>query len=338
VNVSDALMRSVIAVLIFTIPMACAPITLESSPLIVTSGDPNDIRYATRLGAGYDGVGRLLVDRTDGGVACTASLLGSGRQVLTAAHCVTDNSGFLNAFGAEVSFITSAGEEKILVSSYSVHPDWNGNVKAGADVAVLTLSHTAPALVDRYALYGDTREIGAAVEVVGFGLTGTGSSGAIIDDGKRRRGRNRLDATARETVGRLPGWTAGTNVLLSDFDDGSRRHDALGLFFNISDLGMGLGEAIPAPGDSGGPGLIGGRIAVISSFGARLSRADGGTSDVDSLLNWTTGELTGFTRVSSYESWIEDQVHPIPEPGYFVPVGVSFLTTLFRHFRRHTRS
>jgi hypothetical protein len=240
----------------------------------------------------------------------------------------------MNALAGEVTFVTSTGDEKIPISDYSVHPEWNGNVKAGADIAVLTLSRAASTQVDRYQLYGGSGEIGSSFDFIGFGLTGTGSTGVIQDDGIRRRGRNRLDATVNGTLDSFAGWSAGSNVLLSDFDDGSRQHDALGLFFNIVDLGAGINEAIPAPGDSGGPGLIGGRIAAISSFATRLSRSNGETSDVDSLLNWSTGEVSGFTRISTYGSWIEDHLNPIPEPGTFPLAAVCLLAGVICRVRR----
>ena len=284
------------AFLLFTIRAQGTLITAQSAPLLVTAGDPDHVRYSIPTGAGYDGIGRLIID---GGLYCTGSLLASGRQLLTAAHCVTDNSGSVSAMFGEVTFITNEGEETIPVSAYSVHPDWTGSVKAGADLAVLTLSRTASPHVDRYGLYTGTNEVGAVFDLAGFGLTGTGSLGAIQDDGLRLRGRNRVDATANGTLNRSPDWTAGANVLLSDFDDGSPRHDALGTLFNVVDLGVGIDEAIPAPGDSGGPGLIAGRIAGISSFATRLTGPDGSSPDVDSLLNWTTGEVTGFTRIST---------------------------------------
>jgi hypothetical protein len=331
---SRILITSFAALPILTVPILSAPITFQSSPLIVTAGNPDDMRYATPPGSGYDGIGRLLVDRADGSVACTASLLSSGRQVLTAAHCVTDNSGLVNALLGEVTFVTGAGEESIVVSNYTVHPDWTGNVRAGADLAVLTLSRIASSRANRYELYDGVNEVGASFELAGFGLTGTGASGADRDDGIRRRGRNRIDATATGTLDRLPGWAAGSRVLLSDFDDGSARHDALGLFFNLADRGLGVSEAIPAPGDSGGPGLIGGRISTIASFGTRLARSDGITSDVDAFLNWSTGELTGFTRVSSYGSWIKDQTILVPEPRTTLLVFACAVAMILRRPRR----
>jgi hypothetical protein len=329
---------SLIPLLVFTLRAFSAPITFESAPLLVTAGDPDNRRYSAPPGAGYDGIGRLFVDRLDGGVACTASLLGSGRQLLTAAHCVTDSEGLVNAMVGEVTFVTSAGEETIPVSDYSVHPDWTGNVKAGADIAVLTLSRAASLRIDRYGLYGGSDEVGAAFDLVGFGLTGTGSSGAIQDDMIRRRGRNRVDGTVAGTLDRFPGWRAGSNVLLSDFDDGSSRHDALGVFFDLVDSGLGMDEVNPAPGDSGGPGLIGGRIAGVSSFATRLSRSDGSTPDVDSFLNGSTGEVSGFTRISTYSSWIEDQLQPVPEPRTLSFVAVCVAAGFVRRFRGSGRN
>ena len=161
----------------------------------------------------------------------------------------------------------------------------------------------------RYEIYKGAAEIGSEYEVVGFGATGAG--GIELDDGLRRRGWNTFDATMAETFGAFPGWTGGDRVLVSDFDNGLAANDALGLFYGIDHLGLGERESSMAPGDSGGPAFIDGRIAGIVSFRLRLQFSGGLSSDVDDISNASFGEFNAFTRVSSYDSWIE----PVPEPG-----------------------
>jgi secreted trypsin-like serine protease len=75
-----------------------------------------------------------------------------------------------------------------------------------------------------------------------------------------------------------------------------------------------------APGDSGGPGFIDGKIAGVHSFGftyfcGGFTNAPDATCGLDSSF----GEMSGDARVSSYAGWIDDQVAngvdtPIPEP------------------------
>jgi hypothetical protein len=237
---------------------------------------------------------------------------------------VTDASGNVDVLASEAIFTAVNGEESIQVSRYSVHPDWNGDLGAGGDLAVLTLSRPPSVSVDRYDLYRDASDIGSIVDIVGYGVTGTGATGIGDSDGLRRRGRNRLDATMEQTLGRLEGgWTGGSRVLISDFDDGTVSHDALGFFFRINNLGTGLDEVNPAPGDSGAPGLVGKRIAGLSSFATRITRSNGTTSDIDSVFNWSTGEVSGFTRISAYDDWIDRQLNPIPEPATFALALIS---------------
>ena len=66
-----------------------------------------------------------------------------------------------------------------------------------------------------------------------------------------------------------------------------------------------------APGDSGAPAFIDGRIAGVASFRLRLQFTDGVSSDVDDISNASFGEFNAFTRASLYDSWI----NPVPEPG-----------------------
>lgn len=321
--------------LLLTIPAVSATIGINASPLLVTAGDPQSDRYITSVGRGFDGVARVIINREDANVLCSGSLLSSGRHLLTAAHCISDAGGNVTALSSEVTFTSVAGEETIEVSTHSAHPDWSGDFLAGGDLAVLTLMRPASSSVDRYGLFRDTTDIGAIAELVGYGLTGTGATGIDIFDGQRRHGRNRLDATMETTLGLLQGGgTGGAKVLIADFDDGSAQHDALDFTFGITDRGLGLDEVLPAPGDSGGPGLIGNRIAAVSSFAARIVHSDGSTADVDSSPNWSTGELSGFTRVSVYQDWIDSQVTPIPEPSTLSLAFIAFCGITVCKYRR----
>jgi hypothetical protein len=114
-----------------------------------------------------------------------------------------------------------------------------------------------------------------------------------------------------ETFSGFSGWTAGDRVLVSDFDSGDAANDALGVFYGIHGLGLGAQEVSMAPGDSGAPAFINGQIAGIASFRLRLAFTNGVTSDIDDISNASFGEFNAFTRVSSYNQWLQ----PVPEPG-----------------------
>jgi hypothetical protein len=252
-------------------------------------------------------------------------------HVLTAAHCLTDTFGSLNAISGDITFpLPTGNEETIQLTRYSVHPDWAGDLRAGGDLAVVGLQRSASSRIQRYNIYFQQNELGHVVELVGFGITGSGATGDAFYDGRRRGGLNRLDGTFVNTLDRFTGWTAGSNTFLIDFDDGSAAHDAL-MSFGLSDRGLGLYEVFPAPGDSGAPAFLDGRIVAISSFGTRFVRSDGTTPDIDSDLNRSFGELSGLTRLSGYEAWLIATVVPVPEPSSPIMVGLALIICASAH-------
>jgi hypothetical protein len=121
---------------------------------------------------------------------------------------------------------------------------------------------------------------------------------------------------------------AAERMLLIDFDDGSVAHDALRLF-GRADRGTGLDEVFPAPGDSGAPALLGGRVAAIGSFATRLSAGNGAGSDIDSVLNRSFGEISALTRLSQYDAWLAANTIVVPEPAAMLPVGVCLMLVVW---------
>ena len=84
--------------------------------------------------------------------------------------------------------------------------------------------------------------------------------------------------------------------------------------------GFGKLEVGVAPGDSGGPGFIDGKVAGVHSFGfTHFCRGVTNGTDFSCGLDSSYGEMSGDTRVSSYAEWIDQvisgevAVTPIPE-------------------------
>ena len=298
--------------------LAEPPILGTVQPLLTTAGNPGD--YTTSPDQ-FDGVGRLHTNRTDGSFLCSSSLLSGGRYLLTAAHCVSDDNGVFNTNSATVHFDDVGGTVSLQVIDYLIPDAWTdygGDPLSGADIAVLELAQEAPDAVTRYDIYRDTDEVGQVGTKVGYGRSGTGSTGDTLASGTKRSGQNLYDATG-DLLLQATGHTANDDylpgaVLQYDFDNGDTANDAFG-FFGLDDLGLGLNEVNSASGDSGGATFIDGLIAGVTSYGLRLGGS--ASRDVDGALNSSFGEFSGDTRVSFYADWIDDIIGPtaIPLPG-----------------------
>ena len=298
---------------------AHATLSFEASPHLTTTGGGGGISPAAAInapGSGVNtGVAELLITKATGTFRCSGTLLSlGGRQwVLTAAHCLTDGAGNLNTASISVGFNTAVGSPTIAAASWKVHSGWNGDFLFGHDIALVQLAHAPPPSVADYALH-TTSAVGATGFKVGYGRSGTGSSGDTIGSGDQRDGTNKYDDTHNTMMAAL-GRSADTDgvaapseylpgaVLQYDFDNGLAANDAFGFFFGNADLGTGASEVAAAPGDSGGPTFVGGKIAGVTSYGITLSHS-GGTSDVLAGLNSSFGEFGGDTSVAYYSGWI----------------------------------
>jgi len=278
---------------------------------MVTTLDPSLPIYAAPQGIGYDGVAGLLITKPTGTYLCTGSLYGAGSShVVTAAHCLLDATSVDAVF-----FPPGGGTTVVTTSSYSIKAGYTGAVIDPNDIAVLDLG-TSVTDVESYSLFtGDA--VGMTYDEVGFGASGTGATGVTLPAGLRRHGYNRFDFTGADPV--FGGFWDDYDILFADFDSGSPTNDAscrLLAFFTVStapycDLGLGALEALSAPGDSGGPLFIGGRIAAVSSFG--LTFSGGIVGDVDNVLNSSFGEFAGFVPIAAHADWLRGQV--VPEPA-----------------------
>ncbi len=278
-------------------------------PLYTTAGDPAALRV--QPGQGYDGVVRLLLANS----LCSGSLLSTGAHILTAAHCLPRSQSGPVDFSASVSFTLPSGSVSLGVNQFFLPTEWTGNWEEdawkGYDLALLELVDLAPAAAERYELYRDRDEVGQVADKVGYGRSGTGETGDTLRAGLKRAGQNRYDAT-----GDFFSW-GSDRLLLYDFDSGRPENDFFG-----GDLGLGALEVMAAPGDSGGPSFINGRLAGVTSW--RLGNLP---TDIDRVTNSSFGEVGGDVRVSSHLSWIESilqawrppqppgEPQSVPEPG-----------------------
>jgi hypothetical protein len=271
--------------------------------MVTTTSSYTDTRYRTYPGDGYDGVVRVSY----GGYYATGALLFDGRAILTTAHLFSGKSGT-----AQVTFETRSGSQTLTGTKILTHTGYD--TQGNNDLALVWLSSTAPTTADRYNLYRDSNEIGQIYTMVGYGSTGTGSTGATSSDTAspiRLKAANQFDAdaaTLKSYLGSGMAWTplAGTQ-LIADFDNGSTTNDALGRLIYRNDLGQGLSEGFIAPGDSGGPAFLNGQIAGVASYTASLSNGSA-TPDIDAISNSSFGEIAAWQRVSAYQQWIDQSL------------------------------
>lgn len=329
--------------------------------VVVAGDDPNDPRYATMKGTGYDGVAALFIQRPDGNFLCTGALMAGTFNILTAAHCLADTDGQNITQSVTAVFFTPGQpvttRELITSSSTHVNPLYTGEVIDAHDIAVVSLGSAPSSAILRsgYSLF--TGNPFQTAQFVGSGTTGTGATGGDPTTGgftlgDRRRALNRIDFTWLDPVfGDVfaPGspdafGTADPTTLVADFDSGDPNNDSsCNLTGYISffvtgvpyasncGLGQGLNEGTTGPGDSGGPLFIDGKLAGVASYGVSFGAFFG---DTDDKLNETFGEFAGWTSTQYNEDWIAPYAVPVPEPASFVLVGVGLVAVFGAHKNR----
>ncbi len=138
----------------------------------------------------YPNVVGLFLQASPGntGENCTGTLIDS-RTVLTAAHCLVNAQGVNNLTQAyRISFsptgATPATSDRLMSGGLAL-PTYRGGDN---DVALISLATPVTNITPVQLLKpgGALPQVGNQVLVVGYGLSGTGSTGATNDDGKRR--------------------------------------------------------------------------------------------------------------------------------------------------------
>lgn len=256
-------------------------ILILSLPLVVSAGTiRHDRAQALYLDTAalpnYDCVGRI------DGVTSSYSFLASGtliaeNWVLTAGHVVGDAT----------SLTFRIGGSTYLGDSWVAHPRWNGDLLGGYDIGLLKLS-SAVAGVTPAVRYSGSDELDAVGTSAGYGLTGTGLTGATTFDGQKRAGNNVVDSLYGANLRKA-------RILLSDFDNPLDPFDSV--YGSSSPLDL---EYLIAPGDSGG-GLF-----VDTDSGLQLAGVHSFIGSFDGNTNADYGDVSGDTRVSMFNKWIDD--------------------------------
>jgi len=220
----------------------------------------------------YGSVGRI--DEKAG----SSAYIGSGtliapNWVLTAGHMVSDATALKFTVGGST----------YTASSWVSDPLWNGNLTLGYDIGLVKLS-TAVTGITPAKRYTGSSELGKVGTMVGYGMTGTGLTGAKTFDGKKRAAQNMIDTL----------YGSSGRILAVDFDNPKKSRD--NVYGSATPLNL---EGLIAPGDSGGALFIdsasGPLLAGVTSFGAAW----------DGKVDSDYGDIGGFMRVSKLNSWID---------------------------------
>lgn len=273
--------------------------------MVTTARNFLDPAYNVDPESAYNGV----VQVGNGISSGTGSLLYDGRAVLTAAHIFQSTP---NQSNVVATFDTGNGTTQVGSQQVFIHPDYDP-VNSNHDVAMIFLESPAPPEARRYDIYRDTDEIGQESTIVGNGAPGTGETGSLSNFLERIKlqAQNTFDSTAdelKDSLGPFMGWDpAPDSILVQDFDSGSPSNDALGLFLNDINTGLGDREGLIAPGDSGGPAFIEEKVAGVASYISTISTSFA-NPDVDGFLNSSFGEQGFWARTSSYKQWVDETI------------------------------
>lgn len=255
---------------------------------VIGSGDSSTYQD---LAGYYPSVGQIYGSDASGSFAASGVVI-APNWVLTAAHVVSGATSLNFYLDGGGDFSSFANRNAIIANDWFAYSKYDGNLNSGYDIGLIHFDTNFVTTfgINPVALYSGTSEVGMVGTFVGYGMTGTGTTGATTFDGLKRAGQNMIDAVAI-----TPG--KDKRILLSDFDSGLASDNSYGSAIPLTYEGM------IAPGDSGGGMFVpcGGIttyddcLAGITSFG--WGRLDGDP-------NSDFGDVGGFTRVSSFISWI----------------------------------
>ena len=314
-------------------------LSLATAPsfALVTYGSPHQYEVAAVGGTPwslFDGVAHLVLTDAQGEAsACSGAVLWSGGHLLTAAHCLYDTVLGFEAVSASIHLPALGFSTTVAVDRRLAHHDWTGDVSQGYDLAVIPLGTQVAAGygIDRtgVGMFSLGTDDPPYLLMAGYGLSGSGAlDGTLYPAGTLRAGFNQYDAL----------WTDVPRAPYKfDFDDYTAAHNATGRNGTGFIPGYGehwvevdwdfsgdpvRGEAMIAPGDSGGPSFLDSILVGIHSF-INTSAADG-----DAVINASFGEVAADTRVFLYADWIDARVAgavPEPEAGWLMLAGMAGL-------------
>ena len=151
--------------------VAVGVLVLPAQAIVVRDAENDSLYRSLGSSTPYDSVGRFMGTTTKSGFLASGTLV-APEWVLTAAH-VVDSAKTL-------SF--NIGGQTYQVDRKIVYPGWNGDLWSGTDIGLVHLVKPVDNIKPAQ-LYTGCGELNQPDTVVGFGKTGTGSSGDTKSDG-----------------------------------------------------------------------------------------------------------------------------------------------------------
>lgn len=240
--------------------------------------------------------------------------------VLTAAHVVEGDS---------TRFVLNS--EIYEADEVVIHPEWDGRVFNGYDIALIRLDRSAHGVTPA-AYSTELDPIGQVSTFVGYGQSGDGLTGRVGDSGTLNAGQNTLDA-----VGSDFWFLLDDSLLMADFDyvyplditqsgnnalGQTQIPTALSGSTHINRMGdadpLPL-EALPGGGDSGGGVFIevDGQPVLVGTVSMTMSW--------DGSNNSGYTDMVGVVSLASADGWIQSTV-PEPSSGLLFGLAAWFAT------------
>ena len=304
----------------------------------------------------YSGIVNLWFRNAAGVVrgACTGTLLeGGGRmKILTAGHCVSDNSDTIVWSSFTARFRNPNGTfTEINGTGFAVQSNYSGNVLEEQDVAVLTLSAPAPATARGYTLFAGNPLVDytmAGFGRTGDGLTGDGNSannqfGAV---NVLRAGRNRFESTGNDAGEFVPDGfgveaTYG-GILLSDFDPiGGSTTSFMCAALEFCSAGFGLGETAIGRGDSGSAAFTNTwQVLGVASWGSSISSSSTTLSQYNTDFGYAcvANFAANAACLANYRFVQTQLANVVPEPSTYALMGTGLIALIGIARRRNARS